>query len=427
MALTISDKKFQFKLIALFVKNPDFLKRYRPALKPEWFETPELQALGDLIFAYYDEFHESPDWDTLEFLAGSIGSDKHSPDEWRKLVRSMSAHGDDGLAYVHDHVGEFIQYRAYKEAILLGARLLEEGRFDKIPQIIREAQKWDKESVPYVDFFEGIKEWLEEREIRQTIPTGITELDQILDGGTARGEITVILATPNVGKTTVLVNLGAAAVMDGKRVYHFHAEQSTGVIRARYTARISGIAMKELKDDPDRTARILEKIERNSKGRLLISKCARQNIGALRAFIYKHGTPDVIVIDYADKLVSPSKYSDRRHEIAAIYDEMVVMAEEFNCSILTASQAKREAVNKEKVTIQDLAEAFEKAAIADNVIAIAQTEEDRSTGIMRLLMAKIRNEEIGLAEIECRVFWKLMRIVSVADYAKQISGDEDEL
>lgn len=426
MPLTISDKKFQVKLIALLVQNHKFLSRYRSALKPEWFETPELQALGELIFAYYDSYHDSPDWDTLEFLVPNLANQDHTPDEWKALVRSVEKQGDEGLSYVHDHTSEFIQYRAMKEAILLGARLLEDGRYDKIPQVIREAQKWDKESVPYVDFFEDLQGWLEQEEIRKTIPTGITELDEILNGGTARGEITVILAPPSRGKTLVCCSLGASAVITGHKVYHFHAEQSSSIIRARYAARLSGIPYKELRDSPEKTAKKLEKIQQSAGGELLISKCAGASIGSLRAFIYKHGQPDLLVIDYADKLVSTSKYNDRRHEIEAIYDEMVVMAEEFDCSIITASQTNREALGKERITIKDFSEAFSKAMIADTIIALSESDEERSMGVMRLFMAKVRNEDDGMNEIECRVFKNLMRIVSASEYAKQIAGEDDE-
>jgi hypothetical protein len=106
---------------------------------------------------------------------------------------------------------------------------------------------------------------------------------------------------------------------------------------------------------------------------------------------------------------------------------MVVMAEEFDCSIITASQTNREALGKERITIKDFSEAFSKAMIADTIIALSETDEERSMGVMRLFMAKVRNEDDGMNEIECRVFKNLMRIVSASEYARQIAGEDDEL
>lgn len=423
MAIEISGKKFQTKLLSLMIRNKEFLKKYRYALKAEWFETEEQRTIAGIVFAYFDEYGESPDLDTLEFLVCGIADDSaNSTEDWKRLIRVIGTQADDGLSYVFDHAAEFIQYRAYKEAIMLGARLLEEGQYEKIPSAIRDAQKWGRESVPHVDFFSDIESWLRENEIRETIPTGILELDQILCGGPARGELSVVLAAPNTGKTIALINMASGALFSGKRVYHFHAEQTSGVIRARYTARLSNTPFKNIKDDPAKMSKKLYAIQEKTGCDLKISKCAGATIGALRAFIYKHDQPDVIVIDYADKLVSKSKYNDRRHEIAAIYDEMIQIADEFNCSILTASQTNRQAVGKEKVTIKDLAESFEKAAIADNIFALCQSEEERALNVMRIFLAKVRNEDDGINEIECKIMKSLMRIMSASEYTGDLIG-----
>lgn len=417
MSINISGKKFQVKLLVLSIKNSTFLRKYRHALNPEWFEFSELKMLAELIFAYYDQYHEPPSFDTLEFLVS--GLEEHlngDPEEWKKLIRMLEMQGDDGLQYVYDHVSEFVQYRAYKEAILLGARMLEEGKYDEIPQIVRDAQKWDKSSIPYVNFFESLSDWLEKEEIREVIPTGISDLDDILEGGTARGELSIVLAVTNTGKTMLLVNFGAGALLSGKKVYHFHTEQKSDVIMARYVARLSGIPYKQLKDDKQRTEAALRRIQNKTGSELLISKCSGYRIEALRSFIYKHGQPDVVIIDYADELVPSKSYRDKWNEISLIYTEMINMAEEFNCSIYTASQTNRQAVGKEKVTIKDFAESYDKANKADNIFAICATEEEQAMNTLRLFMAKIRNVEKGNTEIECKMIPNLMRILSASEY-----------
>ena len=421
MGININDKKFQIKLLALSTKNTQFLKKYRHALKSDWFETPELRMIADILFTYFDQYNEAPDGDTLQFLVKNIvDNTKYSEEEWVSLVKMIVSQGDEGLDYVFDHVAEFIEYRAMKDAIITSAQCLEEGKYDKIPEIIRKAQKWSKESVPSIDFFEDIYEWLKTKEIRETITTGMFELDEILCGGTARGEVSVVLAPPSTGKTMMLINFGSAAIMAGYRVYHFHAEQTTDVVRARYVTRLSNTPYDHIKDNPEGMAKRLKIIQEKSGGELLISKCAGSTINAIRSFIYKRDVPDVIIIDYADKLIPKSHYNDKRNEIASIYDEMVLMGEEFNASILTASQTNRQAVGKQKVTIKDLAEAFDKAMIADNIMALCQTEEERATGAIRIFMAKVRNEDDGMNEIECKIQKNMMSIISASEYTKQM-------
>ncbi len=416
--ISINDPKFQVKLVILMLRNPEFLRHYRHAIRSEWFDSAEIRLIVDVILTYFDDYKTVPDFDTLEFLLSNISKDM----AWGKLLSIVKKHGDDGLSYVYDHFSEFVQYKSYKESIILSAKYLEEGKYDKIPEAIRQAQHWDKQSIPYVDFFDNIDEWLREEDIRDTITTGMEELDQVLHGGTARGELTVVLAAPGQGKTMTLVNLGSAAVLDGRRVYHFHSEQSSSVIRARYTARMTGIPYHQIKEDPEYTKSILDEIKEYN-GSLLISRCAGSTIGAIRAFIYRFGKPDVVIIDYADKLVSKRKYNERRHEIAAIYDEMIIMGYEFNASIITASQTNRQALGKEKITIADIAEAYEKAAIADNIIAIAQTEEEKAANNLRLVMAKIRNEDGSAREVECKILYDVMKIVPVVEYLNETADE----
>lgn len=214
--------------------------------------------------------------------------------------------------------------------------------------------------------------------------------------------------------TTSLINLGYGAVMSGHRVYHFHAEQMSQVIQARYMSRFLGVNYADLKTkdagEIDKRLELWNQIIENN-GDLIINKCAGGTIGSIRSFVYKHGYPDVIIIDYADKLVPKNRYSERRHEIASIYDEMVMMADEFNCSILTASQTHREALNKEKVDIHNLAESYEKAAIADNIFAICCTEEEVEQNKFRLRLVKVRNEE-GHREIPCKIYPRKMKIIA---------------
>jgi replicative DNA helicase len=99
---------------------------------------------------------------------------------------------------------------------------------------------------------------------------------------------------------------------------------------------------------------------------LYILKTVGVGMDTLRSFIYRQGQPDLIILDYADKLVSARKYSDRRFEIEDIYNDMIKMSDEFNCSFISASQTNRQGMKKEKVTMEDFAEAFAKGAIAEH-------------------------------------------------------------
>jgi replicative DNA helicase len=435
MAVDVTDQKYQALLLTLMVVNENFVPHYRTALKAEWFEYEDYRVIAECILSYYDRYKKIPTFDVLELWVAKVApTGKNTTLEWKKKVRHLKKYQDAGLSYVYDHFVEFLTYRAYKDAVLKAGSLLTEGRYETIPQVIREAQSWEKELDNYIDFFEGTFEWLSDPELRHTITTGISELDGHLGGGTARGELSVILAPPNRGKTTMLINMGAAGMIAGSRVYHFHAEQPTPIIRGRYADRLLAhfhpgkVTMKNLKSKPKLHAYWLQEIRKRIEGNLFISHCAGKTIDSLRSFIYRHGQPDLLILDYADKLISARKYSERRFEIESIYDELIQLGEEFNCSNLTASQTNREALKRmlkkegAKLGMEDVAEGFTKAMQSDNVIALCQDEAEFEMGVMRLYLAKVRNEE-SRGEIKCKVDFETMKISSFDDFQRNLRGD----
>lgn len=414
----IEDKKFQAMLLSLMLTNKNFVPNYRDALKAEWFEYYEFKIVAESILSYYDKYKKSPSFEVLKvWMKRFAPTGKVSEKEWCNVIDGLQSYNGDGLDFIFDHFMEFIQYRAYKDAILKSVDLLNDKNYNYIPKVIREAQKWEKKLDSHIDFFEGIHEFLSEKDLRETVPTGITDLDEALNGGTARGELTVVLAPANRGKTTMMINMGTSALLSGHRVYHFHAEQPSSIIRARYAACILGVDMRELKSKPKLHTYKLKKFK-DEVNDLYILKTSGVSVDYLRSFVYRQGHPDVIILDYADKLVSSHKYSERRHEIEAIYDELIRIADEFNCSVITASQTNEAAYRKAKVSMESGAEArVVKAAIADTIISLNQTDSEKATNTMRLYLAKVRNEE-GNKEIECKVLFNQMKILSMNQFRK---------
>ena len=421
MPIDIADKKFQAMLLSLMVTNKNFVPKCRVALKPEWFEYYEFNIIADSILGYYDKYKKVPDFEILKvWLSNYAPTQRLSSKEWCTVVDGLRVYNGAGLEFVYDKFMDFIQFRAYKDALYKGADLLKAKRWDAIPKVIREAQKWERQLDSHTDFFDNIFEFLNEKELRDTIPTGITDLDAALRGGTARGELTVVLAPASRGKTTMLVNMGTSAIKNGFRVYHFHAEQPTNIIRARYAACLLGVSVRELKSKPKLHSYKLSKFK-DRYNDLYIQKTSGVTVDYLRSFIYRQGHPDIIILDYADKLVASQKYSERRHEIEAIYDELIRIADEFNCSVITASQTNEAAYRKAKISMESGAEArVAKAAIADTIIALNQTPQEKETNDMRLTLVKVRNEE-GNQEIEVKVLFDQMRILSMSQY-REIAG-----
>ena len=72
------------------------------------------------------------------------------------------------------------------------------------------------------------------------------------------------------------------------------------------------------------------------------------------------------------------------------------MAMEMSIPIWTASQANREASNAQVVGLENMAEAYGKAMVADVVLSISRRPMEKATGEGRLFIAKNRAGRDGI-------------------------------
>ena len=79
-----------------------------------------------------------------------------------------------------------------------------------------------------------------------------------------------------------------------------------------------------------------------------------------------------------------------------IYEELRNLAMDLSVPIWTASQANRESANSDIVGLENMAEAYGKAMVADVVISLSRKAMEKSTGAGRLFIAKNRAGKDGL-------------------------------
>jgi replicative DNA helicase len=173
-------------------------------------------------------------------------------------------------------------------------------------------------------------------------------------------------------------------------------ETAVGV---RYDSHLCGI---DSTDVPDKKDEILSRYEENDYGRLIIKEYPTGSASIitiknhLEKLAMKDFKPGLIVIDYADIMRSTRQYDSLRHELKLIYEELRNLAMELGIPIWTASQANREASDKEVVGLSNMSEAYGKAMIADVVVSISRKQLEKATGAARLFVAKNRAGQDGL-------------------------------
>ena len=404
--------KFQEHILAVIARVPTFALRYRPVLKPEFFEAKDHRAIAKTILDYTDAYGNLPTEATLIEKCRLVVSDDERDGIEKRVVGLYSQSVADSDS-VMDMVIDFGRNQAMVNAVLRAGDKLSKGDRDIRPYI-DEAMLVGQDLLDlghnYTQDTDDRLYWYlhPEEQNKDLIPTGIVHIDLAMRGGLGRGEMGVILAPPKRGKSTVLVNLGYGASTHpaGYNVVHITLEMNRDKVARRYDDRLMGNLVRSRAIDPEAyVAELASRVGKVVHGQLFVKEYPTRSasVADIRSFLSivaaQGFPPDVIIVDYAD-IVKPSRrLGEMRHEQAGIYEDLRALAGEFNAALWTGSQANRGALDKEVITIQDFAESFEKSAIVDAAWAFCQTLDEKIDNECRLFGAALRGVEDGVTAV----------------------------
>src|SRR5205814_2206316 len=101
--------------------------------------------------------------------------------------------------------------------------------------------------------------------------------------------------------------------------------------------------------------------------------------------------------DYPGMMYHPQHYDERRTMFAEIFKELKQLSGEMNVCTHTGWQMRRDSLKKKIVNLEDLAECFEVAAIADLILGICQTSDEEKENKLRIFVAKNRDGQAHYA------------------------------
>ena len=349
-------KNFQNKLAFLILDDRVFADRMMEVLNVEFLEFKYLQVFVEKIFHYKRKYGSQPSHETMKTIIRS-GLEKEN-EALQKQIRDYFASvlADinilESTEYIKETALDFCRKQKLREAMVQSTALLQKCSFDEISVLINDALKAGADS----DFgYDYIKDFEERFKVsgRETITTGWSKIDEITGGGGGRGELGVVIAPTGVGKSMVLVHIGATAIKAGMTVLHYTLELKDTVVASRYDSCITGIRLNELLDHKQEIKKALEDVDGTLIVREYPTKTATTN--TIRAHIEKlkqqNIIPDMILVDYADLLRTLSVRKEKREELESIYEELRSIMMEYNCVGWTASQTNRTGLNQEIITM----------------------------------------------------------------------------
>jgi hypothetical protein len=433
--------KFQQRCLAVLARVPAVALKYRSALHHNYFVSNVRRVIAKALLAYIDKYRELPSADTLLVTVSEI-TDEETAKKCQEEIDYAYTLDLSDVVGVTDRIIEFGRQQAMENAVIEAADMLGKGKRDITP-VIRKAELVGQDLTNIgIEYRTAPRlPWYDPELEDDRIPTGMPHLDKALGGGMLRGGLYVYLGPPKRGKSIALVNTGFGPLLslDKYNVAHYTLEMSQKRVGIRYDMRLAGKHWQLRKSDPEKFAAVMqERAATLLTGNLFIQGYSTRTagVGMLRGHLAllasAHGFyPDMIVVDYADIMKAESRLGEMRHEQAGIYEDLRGLGGEKNAVVVTASQAKKEALEKETPDMGDFAEAFEKAAIMDAGIAVCQSQQERALGKGRFFMMGMRDEEDGTT-VEFKIDRRRQLIQTVALYSPSgvrvpSPGDSDDV
>ena len=374
---------FQVKALSAMFTDRSFLQQIADIIQSEYFESDANSWLLDIILTHFREYKTPPSKDVLKVKITEIDNDILKTAILEQLKEVFRYIESDDLTFVKDEILRFCKNQEIKHAIMDSVNLLKLGNYDEIKSKIDTAMKAGADTDIGHEYKKDVVARYTES-ARDTISTGWDVIDDLMDGGLAHGELGVVMAPAGIGKSWMLINIGANAIKQGKTVIHYTLELNDNYVGQRYDSVITGIAAQNLKNYTEEIGAKLDTLP----GELIIKYYPTKSTGimGIKAHIEKTimlgNTPDLVVVDYGDLLKVNTK-KDKHEALEELYEEMRGMAGEYGIPVWTASQAGRSALEDDIIEADKIASSYGKVMVADFLMSLSRKVEDKLSGTGR--------------------------------------------
>jgi replicative DNA helicase len=390
---------FQTKVISCLVTDSKFLDQLTEILHSKFFDSDSNKWIVDSIMKYHTQYKRSPSMEIFKVLVTEIKEpilQQAVIDQLRNIYAKI---GNLDLEYVKDRFRDFCIEQNLKQVILKSVDLLETGNYDKIKTEVDKALKVGQEIDLGHDYILDMETRHSDEEMRSTVPTDWSVINDLMDGGLGPAELGVVVAPSGVGKTWILTAIGAAAVKQGKSVVHYSMELSEKYVGDRYDCVFTNIPTNEIKEKKEQ----VERKVRGLKGKLLIKYFPPKSITTktlethIEKMIASGNKPDLVIIDYADLVLPFNRGNDSAYvDQGSVYIELRALGGIMELPVWTASQTNRSGLESEVIEADKIADSYAKVMNADFIMSWSRKSKDKINSTARAHIMKNRFGQDGI-------------------------------
>lgn len=410
-------ESFQIELVKCFIEDQQFFISIEAIIDQNMFTDDNLRRIVGFMKSRYSLTESVATYKDLDTIIRSKISDTIGVERCLAMLEKVRKTDTRGLDLIEGYSEKFFKQQNLIKAINQAQDIIKCGdseRYNEIEEIIKKALECNNKQELGYRVFDNMEDALKES-YRCAIPTGADELDKVLYGGLAKGELGIIIAPSSVGKTSATTGFAATAAVtetednngNGYKVLHIHFEDDDVNIKRKYYAYLTNIDACDL-SRPDVRPYVVDVIN-NSKWKGMIQNnviCYHPKSGEMSAtdiklkikqLIATGFKPDLVIVDYFEclKLEAGSSMEDKEYTREGItMRKLETIAHEFNVALWCPVQGTKDSFNQQIVGMSQAGGSVKKVQIGHVIIAFARTEEMRAENKINIFINKFRSGRI---------------------------------
>jgi KaiC/GvpD/RAD55 family RecA-like ATPase len=325
----------------------------------------------------------------------------------------------------------FSRKEELSRAILKAADLLEEGDYDPVEKLIKDAVQISLTKDLGTDYFESPKTRIDKYfNSGGQVSTGWPTLDKILYGGFSRGELNIFAGGSGSGKSLVMMNIALSWLQQGLSGVYISLELSEELVALRTDAMLASMGTKDIRKDIETTELKVKMVGKKSGKYRIKALPAQSNVNDIRSFIKEYqiqtnNKVDFVMVDYLD-LVMPVSVkvnpNDQFIKDKYVAEELRNLSQELGVLLVTASQLNRSAVEEIEFDHSHIAGGISKINTADNVFGIFTSRAMKERGKYQIQCMKSRSSTGVGQKIDLEYNIETMRITDPGEEGQESGG-----
>ena len=398
---------FQYKLVKYFIEDHNFFEEISDIVDQNAFTDSLLRIFVGTIKDLHKKENLVPSYSTLEIALRSKANDEYEIKEYEELIEKLKKTSYEGSSLVKENALKFFKQQ---ELIKAANKILEKAgkgdieHYDECLKIMEDALSVGN-GEDYGNSIFDLEEKALSEDYTVSVPTGIDGLDNALGGGLDKGKFGLIIGPLGFGKTTLSTAIASAAASKGWKTVQIYFEDDDVDITRKHFSRLVDREAREFKrlqsEDREQILKALENhpdreiIKENLRLKSFRTgeKSATDIKNWLIRLTNKGFKPDLVIIDYFECLAPErdDRSKDKWESEGITARKLEGMAKELDIAIWVPTQGSRESIESELVTVDKGGGSIKKAQVAQVIISIARTLEDRENNRATLALLKNRS------------------------------------